>query len=98
MAVCEFCENDLSLRPVSCADVTFALNGGRFEPVRWGTETGALARFHRMTEGPCDTCRTPRGGVHHPWCCLQQCPACRGQLLGCDCVEDGGADELDAVT
>lgn len=97
MTICEFCENDIALRPVSCAETPLALNGSHYPPVRWGQETGPHARFHRMIEGPCDTCRTPRGGVHHPWCCLQQCPACRGQLLSCECLEDGGASSIDVV-
>ena len=35
------------------------------------------------------------GGIHHPGCCVERCPACRRQAMTCDCRfdEDGPDDE-----
>jgi len=36
----------------------------------------------------CSDCLTPVGGVHHPGCCVERCPACLGQALGCPCFAE----------
>jgi hypothetical protein len=33
----------------------------------------------------CRDCAAARGQLHVPICCLEQCPRCGGQVLGCDC-------------
>jgi hypothetical protein len=33
----------------------------------------------------CRDCAAARGQLHVPVCCLEQCPRCGGQVLGCDC-------------
>lgn len=93
MAMCDYCKNDMAKQPVSCAPIPLEVNGRPYELIRWGTETGSRAAFHRDIDGPCDSCNTPRGGVHHPGCCIEQCPACRGQLFGCGCLDEH--DDLD---
>jgi hypothetical protein len=88
MAGCSQCGNDMAGKAVSCTAIPLIVNGRPHELIRWGTETGSRAAFHRSIDGPCDSCNTPRGGVHHPGCCIEQCPACGGQLFGCDCLDD----------
>jgi hypothetical protein len=36
---------------------------------------------------PCNDCNTPLGGMHHPGCDLEECPACHSQSIGCDCPD-----------
>jgi hypothetical protein len=88
MAMCDYCGNDMAKVPVSCVPNPLQVNGRPFELIRWGAETGSRAAFPRDIVGPCDSCNTPRGGVHHPGCCIEQCPACRGQLFGCGCLDE----------
>jgi hypothetical protein len=33
--------------------------------------------------------------VHHPGCCVERCPACLGQALGCECFGDPDDDAWD---
>lgn len=88
MAMCDFCRNDMAEQPVTCVPVPLIVNGRQYQSIPWGSETGSRAAFHRGIDGPCDSCRTPRGGVHHPGCCIAQCPVCRQQMFGCGCFDD----------
>ncbi len=35
----------------------------------------------------CNDCGVTVGMLHHPKCDLEECPACRGQAIGCGCAE-----------
>ena len=37
---------------------------------------------------PCHDCRVVKGQLHVPSCDVEQCPACGGQAIGCDCEHD----------
>ena len=37
---------------------------------------------------PCHDCRVVKGQLHVPPCDVEQCPACGGQAIGCDCEHD----------
>lgn len=99
MAMCNCCGREMTRQPVSCAPMPLTMNGRQYELIPWGSETGSRAAFYRAVDGPCDSCNTPRGGVHHPGCCIEQCPVCRDQMFGCDCPFDefDKFDELDRV-
>jgi hypothetical protein len=72
MAVCRQCDNEMKT-PTSCRPDLIAIRGRLLEPVRWGAERG---RERWVVDSPCRDCNTPVGGVHHPGCCLERCPAC----------------------
>jgi hypothetical protein len=74
---------------VSCLSDPIPIGGGFFEPIRWGDER---RNSRWVIDFPCRDCRTPIGGVHHPGCCVERCPACLGQALGCPCF---GTDDDD---
>ncbi len=69
----------------SCGDVSLNIGGVEYQPIRWGEERG-----YRIGEPAyrCGDCGTPRGGVHHHGCDLEQCPACLSQALMCGCFDD----------
>jgi hypothetical protein len=82
---------------ISCLSDPIPIGGGFFEPIRWGDERRS-SRW--VIDFPCRDCRTPIGGVHHPGCCVERCPACLGQALGCPCFGDpeDDLDDLDDVS
>lgn len=44
----------------------------------------------------CGDCDAELGELHHMGCDMEQCPACRGQLISCDCNKQGFFDSLDS--
>jgi hypothetical protein len=66
--------------------------------IRFGEE-----RPLRSAEEYCPECGTPRRGVHHVGCSLEQCPRCQAQLAACGCPRSiapapGPDDERPAAT
>jgi hypothetical protein len=90
MAMCPQCEGEM-MDEISCLSDPIPVGGDFFEPIRWGDERRS-SRW--VIDFPCRDCRTPIGGVHHPGCCVERCPACLGQALGCPCFGDPD-DDLD---
>ena len=94
MAICTTCGGEMTRR-ISCSTTALITIGDtEFEPIRWGDEprwwNGVDITF------PCHDCGTPPGGVHHPGCDAERCPACHGQALSCDCNDDP-YDEYDEL-
>ncbi len=51
-------------------------------------------RARRLGRRPnaCHDCRVIKGELHVPSCDVEECPACGGQLLSCDCPFDERSD------
>lgn len=63
-----------------CATKTINVDGVAYPRVPYPpTELGPSAGF----PGNCRDCNTPKGGLHHRFCCLDMCPVGDGQFLGC---------------
>lgn len=76
MAKCTSCNKEME-NSVSCDEVPVTVKGQSLTPIRWfGTR-------------PCHDCNTPPGGFHHPGCDMESCPNCYGQLISCNCIEEG---------
>jgi hypothetical protein len=41
----------------------------------------------------CHACLAPPGGLHHPGCVEERCPACNWSLLRCPCFRDGAPSD-----
>jgi hypothetical protein len=89
MAVCSQCNGEMT-EHISCLSDLINIGGEDFEPIRWGKERDSRKR---VIDFDCRDCGTPPGGVHHPGCCVERCPACRGQALGCPCFYDPDAED-----
>jgi hypothetical protein len=50
--------------------------------IPYGNEEGNLW----ANEHPCRDCGVLKGQLHVPNCCIDQCPACGGQAISCDCA------------
>jgi hypothetical protein len=87
MAVCTICQQEM-VDEVSCSADPLDIGGELYEPIRWGREAG-----YRRDLPPvrCHDCGVWPGGVHHHGCDCEECPACHGQAISCDCdrLEDG---------
>jgi hypothetical protein len=70
---------------ISCRSDPIIIGDTAYEPIRWGDERNSKAW---VIDFPCRDCATPVGGVHHPGCCVERCPACLDQALGCPCFAD----------
>jgi hypothetical protein len=88
MSICQQCEGEM-MDEISCLSDPITIGSESFEPIRWGSER---QRSRWVIDFPCRDCHTPLGGVHHPGCCVERCPACLGQALGCPCF---GTDDDD---
>ena len=84
MAICAHCGGEMT-EGISCLTDPVIIDGKVYAPIRWGQE---LRPRHRYEPEECRDCATPLGGVHHPGCCLERCPACHGQAISCGCVPD----------
>ena len=80
LAMCTYCEQDMSLR-ISCS-----------LPVYDDFVDGVTRERIAFTDGyrnsNCGDCGTPRGGFHHPGCYFERCPRCYGLASKCFCAVD----------
>lgn len=83
MAKCRWCMKDMTDDSVvTCIGNgvmagEIQVKGVRYDPVPY--------------DGPgerCHDCNIARGGLHHPGCDMERCPACGGQLISCGCLPD----------
>ena len=78
MAICDWCKQDM-LKVKSCpANTEVEFPTGEVLPAI-------------PFEGPgrCHDCYVVAGAFHHPGCDMEVCPKCGGQLISCDCLDDG---------
>jgi hypothetical protein len=63
---------------------TYSIAGDVFRRISFGKDhAGEASRVPS-----CRDCAAARGQLHVPGCCLEDCPCCGGQAIGCDCVHD----------
>lgn len=89
MAICDWCEHEMTMAE-SCNVKALHRNGVPTAMIRWGRERGWKASAR------CGDCGVLPGRYHHPGCDVQQCPVCRGQMIGCGCrFDEDDSDESD---
>jgi hypothetical protein len=82
MASCSLCTNEM-LDSISCVPTPVITSEGVFQPIPFGKE-----RIRSWRAARCGDCGVPPGALHHRGCDLEECPACRGQLISCGCIGD----------
>lgn len=92
MAKCKICGKEM-LSAAGCDVAEVFVNGKKYERIRCGDEHDFDPN---MKEGErCHDCGALKGHYHHWGCDAERCPACYGQLIGCDC--EIFIEESDAV-
>jgi hypothetical protein len=85
MAVCPYCDQEM-LDRVACTDPTYSDFPDRVARQRIP---------HPLDAGlDCHDCAVPPGGLHHPGCDAERCPACGEQAISCGCTGGMTVDEL----
>lgn len=84
-AICTECDQDMFSATSCTAEPLMLCDGQLYEFVLYGSEP--LWEEHgAVAEWPCRDCGVAPGGSHHPGCCVEICPRCKGQMLGCPCT------------
>jgi hypothetical protein len=72
-------------------DRTYSIAGEVLERIPFGQDYAG-----ESSDAPsCRDCAAARGQLHVPICCLEQCPCCGGQSIGCNCVHDEDLEDDD---
>ena len=82
MGKCEFCNKEMT-RAKSCVGPKYEIDGVLYDRIRFGEEGDMSAGYVDESDTFGD-CGCHFGGLHHPGCDMETCPACGGQLLMCD--------------
>jgi len=78
---CNVCNCLIADKRDTCGENVMVDNGSALaKPVRYGDEVQTL------TDDRCPHCLVKKGGVHHPYCEIEQCPFCAGKIMLCGCV------------
>jgi hypothetical protein len=60
----------------------------RLARIRYGSETSDFRDRDRLAaENTCGDCDVRKGQFHVIGCDQEQCPACKGQFISCDCSQ-----------
>jgi uncharacterized protein YbaR (Trm112 family) len=81
MAKCEICDQEMSAETKSCTH-QFVKIGDKWH----------LRNNRYFDDGPrCHDCNIENRfpNYHHPGCDMERCPVCEGQLISCECEQDG---------
>lgn len=70
---------------------TIIINGKEYQRIKYGDEEDDRG----AEEHPCGDCAVLKGQYHVPGCDIEQCPACGGQVIGCDCEYEGDCEAQD---
>ena len=60
---------------------TYLIDGKPFNRIPYGEEIPG----ERPANPSCRDCAAAPGQFHVPGCCLERCPSCGGQAIGCGC-------------
>lgn len=81
---CAHCCQDTSVGEGCTSDVITYPDGTIEEAIPYGEEGSSP-----LSEPPehCRACGAPRGGYHHPFCPVEECPRCGCRLMRCGCLD-----------
>jgi hypothetical protein len=69
--------------------LVYVIGGQEYSRVRYGEENNDWDVRHHANSQPCPDCAVAEGQFHVVNCDTEQCPACGGQVLTCECSYQG---------
>ena len=69
------------------SDLTYTIGGKVYPRIRYGEESEDWGADQRA----CHDCAVVKGQLHVRGCDAEECPACGGQAIACDCPYDRSA-------
>ena len=82
--LCEACGGDMQ-KVWSCTARLYVIDGDPYCAIPYGAASEGWDLLPFPIHEHCNDCGVLVGGIHHPGCDVEVCPACEGQRLGCDC-------------
>ena len=70
---------------------SYPIAGQPLARLRYGEENGDVWEADKY---PCHDCMVIKGELHVVGCDVEECPACGGQALSCQCEYDGESAEI----
>jgi len=83
VAVCSYCSQEM-LSAARCSLTPIVIAGESYSPVPYTPEPG-----YRRARARCGDCGVLPGSVHHHGFDIEECPACFGQSISCECLWAG---------
>ncbi len=68
---------------------TYLIGGNELARVRYGDEPEDWGANKR----PCHDCAVLKGQLHVLGCDVERCPLCGGQVITCDCPDEGDGEQ-----
>ena len=68
-----------------CTEEFLRIEGAVLSRVRLGSEGAGLKQ---ESVKHCCECNVTQNGLHHLFCCMEECPKCGDQLTTCKCVHN----------
>lgn len=84
MAICDDCGQEM-LTAEGCIVLTVNVNNEDMARLAYGKDTRALV-LSIDTHRRCHDCGVTWEHLHHPGCDMEECPACHGQFISCNCI------------
>jgi hypothetical protein len=89
MGICISCQKEMMDVSIMTCEGNTAIeypDGSDLPKIPFNPKELHLPTWHR-----CPDCNVAPGGHHHSNCDYEKCPKCGGQLISCDCFENGAA-------
>ncbi len=87
-AICKMCDQDMMVAD-GCLETYFTWNERIYQRFKVGEPPD-------WSEDRCHDCGAKDGKYHHIGCDTERCPICKGQMLGCSCLEE--VEEFETVS
>ena len=90
-ATCQDCLQEMTPGN-GCTFSQIIINGKTYKRIKSGDKNDFAFKMGKNII--CHDCNAGVGKYHHFGCDCERCPACHGQLISCDCIEEASQISL----